>query len=106
MLETPFFELGKPGLKRVKNCYIGYEITDYGSDNPTAAVSFITTPEETSYTASTALAEATTYRRERREIARQAPGVALKLARSGAGDFLVYDLGYEAHSLEQSRRAA
>ena len=104
VLETPFFELGKPGLKRVKNCYIGYEITDHASDNPTAAVSFITTPEEASYTASTALAEATTYRRERREIARQAPGVALKLARSGAGDFLVYDLGYEAHPLEQSRR--
>ena len=104
VLETPFYELGKPGLKRIKNCYVGYELTDHGSDNPSCAVSFITTPEETSYTASTALSETTTYRRERRGISKQAPGVALKFTRSNAGDFLLYDLGYEVHALEQSRR--
>lgn len=103
VIETAFFELGRPGLKRVKNCYVGHEITDYAADNPTVAVSFITTPEETSYTSAGSLDEATTYRRERVGISRQAYGVALKFARSGAGDFLLYDIGYDAHPLEPSR---
>jgi len=106
VLETPFYEFGRPGLKRVKSCYVGYELTDYATDNPTASVGYVLTPEETLYTTlSAGLDEQTTYRRERFTIGRQAPGIALKFARSGAGDFLLYDLGYDQHPLEPSRLA-
>jgi hypothetical protein len=106
VLETAFYEFGRPGLKRIKSCYTGYELTDYATDNPTATLAYILTPEETSYTSlSAGLDEQTTYRRERFTIGRQAPGIALKFTRVAAGDFLLYDLGFDVHALEPSRLA-
>jgi hypothetical protein len=106
VLETAFYEFGKPGLKRVKNCYTGYEITDYATDTPTAGVDYILSPEETSYTDSFVdLGEQTAYRRDRFKIGRLAPGIALKLTRYAAGDFLLYDLGFDTHPIEPSRLA-
>jgi hypothetical protein len=106
VLETPFFEFRQPGLKRIKSFYPGYELTDHASDNPTATLAYILTPEETSYTSlSTGLVEQTTYRRDRFTIGRQAPGIALKFTRVAAGDFLLYDLGFDVHPLEPSRLA-
>jgi hypothetical protein len=106
VMETAFYEFRKPGLKRIKACYPGFEITDYAADNPFSTVSYILTPEETSYTAlADTLTEVATYRRDRLVVGRQAPGIALKFTRTAAGDFLLYDIGYDFHALEPSRLA-
>lgn len=105
VLETPFFELGRPGLKRVKNTYLGYEVTEYAASNPIMTLGYITSPQATSYTAfGDNMVATTTYRRERRVIGKQTPGVALKMTRFNVGDLFVYDLGFELHPLEPSRR--
>ena len=103
-LETPFYELGRPGLKVVKALFAGFELTDFASDNPTIAVSYITTPEETSYTSLGTLTETTTYSRQRLQIGGRMPGVAFKFTRANAGDLLGYDIGAEVHFLEESKR--
>lgn len=106
VLETPFYE-GQPGLKSWKRVYVSYQLTDYGSDNPSITVSYVKTPEATSYTAlSPTLAETTTFERSRLGLGFDAHGVGLKLARTGAGDTLGYALEAEFHPREQSRLAA
>lgn len=100
VIETPFYPLGKgAGLKRIRRVYPTYEITDYGSDNPTATVSYVLTPEETSYTTAGTLSEATEQTRSRVEINKQGYGIGLKISRTNPGDFLFY--GVEADSWEQ-----
>ena len=106
VIETPFYPVGKLGLKRMKRVYIGYELTEYGTDDPACAVSFVTTPEETSYTAASALPETTEYDRRRVDIFRQAFGIGLKFTRSNPGDFLLYDISVDQIAQEQSRLAA
>ena len=103
-LETPFYTLGKPGLKRIRRLYVGYETTDYATDNPALTVSYVLTPEETAYTALTpTLDEQTTYKRERLTVAERGPGIGLKLAKANAGDLLIHDLSLEQHPLAATR---
>jgi len=104
VLETSFYELGAPGLKVVKNLWAGYSLTDYASDNPTVAVSYVSTPEATSYVSIGSLTEQTAYARQRLDIGGRHYGLALKFARSGKGDFLGYDLACDIHEQEQSKR--
>lgn len=105
-VETAFFPYGKPGQKRIRRAFTGFELTDYATDNPTVAVDYITTPEETSYTTGNTFSENTTYDRKLTEVNKRAWGVALKYTRANAGDFLLYDIGVDGWQLEMSRRAA
>jgi hypothetical protein len=104
VLETSFFELGRPGRKVLKALFAGYSLLDYASDNPTIAVSYITTPEATGYTALGTLVEQSTYDRQRLQIGGRGYGIALKFEESAAGDFRGYDLAIEAVLLEESKR--
>ena len=106
VVETPYYTVGKIGLKRLKRVYVGYELTDHGTDDPSCAVSFVTTPEETSYTSASSLPESTEYDRRRVDILKQAYGFGLKFTRANSGDFLLYDLGVDHIPQEQSRLAA
>jgi hypothetical protein len=104
VLETPFYELGRPGIKTVKSIFAGYHLADFGSDNPTIAVSYIDTPESTSYTSLSTLAETTVYDRQRIPVGGRHWGIGLKFTRSNAGDFYGYDLSAEVGFQEESKR--
>jgi hypothetical protein len=105
VVETPFYEMGRPGLKGVKGVHVGYQLTDFGSSNPTIAVSYITSPEATSYTSLGSLVETTSYDRKRLQLGGRYYGLGFKLARVNAGDFLGYDLSAEVNYMEESKRA-
>lgn len=109
VVETPFYQ-GKPGLKAWKRGYLAYELTDFATDNPTVAVTLITTPEDTTYSSTLkSFAETTTYDRQRFDLVAttgggvRAPGVAFKLTRSGSGDFKLWSLEAEVHPLDGTR---
>lgn len=103
VLETPFYELGRPGLKAVKDLYVGYMLQDFASDNPTISVSYIDTPEATSYTSMGTLSENTTYDRKKIRLGGRRWGVGFKFTRANAGDFLGYDLSADVTYLEESK---
>lgn len=104
VLETPYFRGrggGKKGLKRV---YVMHELVDYASDNPSVTVSYVKTPEETSYTAITgALGENTAEDRPKKNLGISSRGIAFKLARANAGDWRLNGLELEASAMEGSR---
>lgn len=101
-IETPFYEVGSPGLKIWRQLYCGYSLADLTSANPTIAVSYIDSPEETSYTALGTLAETSGYTRLPLYLGDRHYGVAFKFARSGAGDFEGFDLMADVAPLEGS----
>jgi hypothetical protein len=106
VFESPYYE-GGFGAKSFRQLYVDHELTDYATDNPTAAVSYITTPEATSYTAlSVGLTESTTKTTYRQPLNLLADGIAVKITRSGAGDFKLYGIEAEVEAVEKSRRAA
>lgn len=104
LIETAFFDLGRPGVKNLKGLHFGYALLDHASDNPTVAVSYITTPEATSYTSLGTLSETTAYDRKRLQMGGRYWGIGLKLARSGAGDFQLSDITAEVSYQEESKR--
>ena len=104
ILETPFYELGRPGIKIVKALHVGYYLRDFATDNPTIAVSYVDTPEETSYTSLDSLAENTEYNRQRIPIGGRHWGVGFKFARANPGDFHGFDLTAEVGYQEESKR--
>lgn len=105
MLETPFYELGRPGIKVVKGLHVGYQLDDYATDNPTLAISYITSPEETSYTSLATLSETpSVYDRQRVPVGGRMYGIGLKFVRANAGDFYGYDLSAEVSQQEESKR--
>lgn len=102
--ETPFYE-GPPGPKRIKSVYIASELTDWATDNPTMTVSYITSPEATSYTAlSSTISESSGYQRTRHQIGGHYPGIALKFTRTNAGDTKLYSIEAEIDAEEPGRR--
>jgi hypothetical protein len=104
--ESPYYE-GKFGAKTVKKVYVDHELTDYGSDDPTATIGYISTPEDLTYTTlSTGLSESTTKTTTKATIGGAHDGIAFKITRSGAGDFKLYGLEAEIDAREASRRAA
>lgn len=103
VLETSFYELGAPGLKTIKNLWVGYSMEDFATDNPSVTASFISTPEDTSYTEIGVLLEQAAYARQRLPIGGRHYGIALKFERGGAGDFLGYDLACDIHQQEGSK---
>lgn len=106
ILETPFYE-GAPGPKRVKSVYIGSELTDYATDNPTITLGIIRTPEDATYDAlSLSIAESTIYQRTRHTVGGHSTGFALKLTRVGAGNAKLYSIEAEIDAEEPGRRTA
>jgi hypothetical protein len=105
-IETPFYDLGRPGIKTVKALHLGYALSDYGSDNPDFAVSYVATPDATSYTSLGTMAEAAVYERRRLQLGGRFWGLGLKMARSGAGDFQLFDISAEVNYQEESKRIA
>jgi hypothetical protein len=107
VVETPFYENKQPSALRFKKVYLRHELTDYASDDPTVSLSYIKTPEETAYTSVTgAIGESTTRTTTKKSIDTKGDGIALKLTRANAGDFLLYGIEAELHDMEGSRRAS
>ncbi len=104
IVETPFFEMGRPGIKTVKSLMVGFHLKDFASDNPSIAVSYVDTPESTSYTSLGSLTETTKYDRRRISVGGRHWGIGLKFARANAGDFLGYDISAEIGFQEESKR--
>lgn len=105
-VELPYYE-GDFGAKRWKTLYIDHELTDYGSDNPTATIGVIKTPELTVYTSLTdGLAESTSMTTTKADLCFRADGLGVKLTRANAGDFKLYGIEAEVSREETSRRAA
>ena len=103
VLETSYYELGAPGLKVVKNVWVGYSLTDYAAANPSVTVGIVSTPEDESYTTIGTLTEQSSYARQRIPLGGRHYGLALKFTRVGSGDFLGYDLACAIHAQEQSK---
>lgn len=104
MIETPYYELGRPGIKSIKGLHIGYYLSDYATDNPTVDVAYIKTPEATSYTSAATLSENTEYNRVRVPLGGRFYGLALKLTRSNNGDFWGYDITAELNYQQEQKR--
>lgn len=103
-VETGFFSVGKPGAKRIRRAFIGHDVADYATDNPDIDVSYILTPEETSYTSAGSFTETATLQRKSLDVRKQGVGIAFMFSGSNAGDRLLYDLEVEAWPYEQTRR--
>jgi hypothetical protein len=104
VIETPFYELGRPGIKNVKGILVGYHLADHASDNPTFEVSYVSTPDDTSYTSLGTLSETTEYDRRRLQLGGRFWGLGLKLTRANAGDFHLFDIAAEVSFQEESKR--
>jgi hypothetical protein len=106
VFESPYYE-GPFGAKVLKKLYVDHELTDFASDNPTATIGYVKTPEATSYTTlSTGLVESTTKTTTKAVVGGKVDGFAIKIARASAGDFKLYGVEAEIESVESSRRAA
>jgi len=111
VLETAFFKpkLGKLSWKRA---YMTYDCQDAATDNPLLTLSYVATPEATSYitvkkldgTTSNTFAESTAYTYARRFLNVSAEGLGFKVAQTNASSVTkFYGLGAEVHAREASR---
>jgi len=103
-LETQFF-MENSLLKTIRRAFLTYDLRDAASDNPALTLSYIDSPEETSYTAiSPTLPETSEITRVHRSINRPMRGLAFKIAQTGASsDTRLYDLELEAAEREGFR---
>jgi hypothetical protein len=105
----PVFETGflgyDAGLKSFRTAFLEYDIRDPGSANPVLTVSYIDSPEETSYTAlSPTLAETLELTKDHLALNLPARGIAFKVAQSnGSSDTRIYGLGVHAIPREGNR---
>lgn len=109
-METPWFALGASPAP-LRDLYVAYDLRDAATDNPTLTLSYLTSPEATSYTAVSdfggsgyTLSETTAFTRIRRNVRKSAYGVAAKLAQSNASaDTRIYRLEADYHKREPTR---
>lgn len=103
VIEFPFFK--GQGEASWKWAYLKHDTRDASSDNPTQTISYITSPEATSYTAiSTTLAESSAQTRPRVPLRFNSEGVGFKVAQSNASsDTRIYALLADVHGRESSR---
>lgn len=100
LYETPF-GLGDGKLKTIRRVYLTHDTRDAGSDNPTQALSYITSPESTSYTTLGSVAETTEITRKHLALNKAVRGIAFKVAQANASsDTRHYGLGLEAAERE------
>jgi hypothetical protein len=103
LAESPFY-LGRPGLKRWKNLLPTHDITDYGSDNPTLTYSYVTSPEETSYTALAVVpAETTAITRPVLFLGKTSQGLGFKWSQTNAADSRFYGVEAEVEPMDPGR---
>lgn len=113
-IETPFYELGRPGLKIIKAIHVGFSLDDYASDNPELEIRMTGYPEGEKPVSITTLTETviptgsstniSVYQRKRVPIGGRHWGIALRFIRSNSGDFRFYDISAEVHHQEESKR--
>ena len=104
IVEYPFF-MAQPGQKTAMRMYLGYDLRDAASDNPTLRVSYTNSPESTTYTALTPdLPETTTYQRTMLQVDAAMPGIGIKVAQLAASsDTRLYELETDMQQRERSR---
>lgn len=108
VLETEFFR-GNPGSRRWKNLYIGVDLD--ASAGTYLKVSYVTSPEATSYTdivddagAVIQIPPTTGYQRVKIPFGVAAPGIGLKITQVGAAnDLKIYDIEADVIEREASR---
>lgn len=102
--ESPFFvtDGGQLSWKRV---YLDGDLRDAASDNPTWTISYVTSPESTSYTSlGTTFAETTAQTPRRFTLGQSNYGMAFKVTRqNAASDARLIRLRAEVHKREGSR---
>ncbi len=102
-VELPFY-LGGYGKKTWKGVYLTHDTRDAASDNPTQTISYVTSPEATSYTSLGSLSETTVMDRKRLAMRFSSSGVGFKVAQTNASaDTRIYALEADVHGREQSR---
>jgi hypothetical protein len=104
-LETPFYNMGNTGLKRIRNLYVSYDIRTAGA-SPLLRASALVTPESgASYSTLTPdLITTTKQRRAPVGVRKVALGVGLKITQVGASaDTRIYGIEAEGHAQERSR---
>ena len=105
MLETPFYNMGNTGLKRIRNLYVSYDIRTAGGA-PVLRPYAVTTPESgAAYTQLTPdLVTTTKQRRGPVGVRKVALGVGLKIQQVVASaDTRLYGIEAEGHAQERSR---
>lgn len=96
------YGLGAPTLKTVRRVFCTHDTRDAGSDDPTQTISYIDSPEETSYTSlSPALPETSEITRVHRPINKSVRGIAFKVAQTNpSSDTRHYGLEVEVAERE------
>ena len=95
------FGLGDAHLKTIRRVFLTHDTRDPGSANPTQTISYIDSPEETSYTTiDTVAPETTEVTRVHRALNRPARGAAFKVAQTGASSDTRH-YGLEAEVMER-----
>jgi len=104
VIETRYFQ-GPSGLKTWRAVYPTYDLRDAATDNPTFQLSYVLSPEATSYTnVGSPLTETTASTRARVEVNKKSEGIGLKLTCSGASaDFRLYGIDADVYGMERSR---
>jgi hypothetical protein len=110
ILETPWYPVGA-SKSPIRDIYSLYDLRDAASDQPAFTLSYLTSPEATSYSAVTdyagngnTLAETSEITRARRKIRKAVYGVALKVAQNNASsDSRIYRLEADDHKREPTR---
>jgi hypothetical protein len=105
----PLFETGFVGLdgtlKTFRSVYVEYDVRDASSDDPYLTVSYIDSPEETSYSAlSPTCSESTELSRQHMPLNFPSRGVAFKVAQTGpSSDTRLYGVSVHAYPREGNR---
>ena len=96
-VELPYF-VGGPSLKNFYNAYLTWFMSDAASDAPTLQLSYLLSPEDTSYTAlDPTMAVTTDITRAHFPINLSGYGIAFKIAQTGpSADTRVYTLELDA----------
>jgi hypothetical protein len=110
VLETPFYGAERPGKKSWRRAYVSYDLRDAATDNPTLSLSYITSPEATSYTAvSGTFPESAARTRQRKALNATtggvvSEGIGLKVTQTNASsDTRLYALEADLRLRERSR---
>jgi hypothetical protein len=103
-VETPYYELGV-GKDRIRDLYVTYDLREAtAGDDPTWAVSYVTSPEGTSYTTAGTLRETAERTRLRTPINRQALGAAFKITQAGpTSDGRLWEIAVSGRGQEPSK---
>jgi hypothetical protein len=103
--ETGFYQGNRMEVVNTRRLFVLYDIRDAATDNPTLIVSYLTSPESSSYTAlSPTLTETTEITKTALDVNDDGYGFAFKIAQTNASsDTRLYALAADLHPREGSR---